>query len=163
MHTIIIDAYNLIHKIDELRTLLSQDQDICVDTMITKLQSHFYQKGYKVVLVFDGMGKNKHQGNIEVKFSKTQVGNKYENADALIKVLIDKSRSPKLVLVVSSDREVTAYAKISGCKIQSGDSFWGEVKDQRIIRRDAYRESKEKPDHVTKGEVDYFLKEFNKK
>ena len=162
MESIIIDAYNLIHKVAELRVLLQQDQDVCVDTMIAKLQNHYGRAG-KVILVFDGMGKNKTLGNISVKFSKTEIANKYENADALIKHLIEKSRNTKLVRVVSSDREITWFAKDCGCKIQSADSFWGEVKDKRIQIVEAVRESKEKPSVVTKGEVDYFLKAFGVK
>jgi predicted RNA-binding protein with PIN domain len=163
METIIIDAYNLMHKVPELRFLLEQDQDICVDTMIQKLSSHYFGKGMKIILVFDGMGKNKTQQNIEVKFSKTQVGNKYENADEYIKHLIESSRHPKKTKIVSSDRGITWFAKDCGCKIQSADSFWGEVKEKRIQRIEQIRESKEKPDYVTKGEVEYFLREFSKR
>ncbi len=162
METIIIDAYNLMHKVAELRVLLKQDQDICVDTMIAKLQSH-YGRANKVMLVFDGMGKNRTLGNISVKFCKTEIANKYENADNLIKHLIEKSRNTKLVRVVSSDREITWFAKDCGCKIQSAESFWGEVKDKRIQIIEGIRESREKPNVVTRGEVDYFLKAFGVK
>jgi len=162
METVIIDAYNLMHKVSELRVLLDQDQDICVDTMIQKLSSHYFGKGIKIVLVFDGMGKNTTKYNIDVKFSKTQAGNKYENADEYIKHLINSSKHPKKTKVVTSDREISWYAKDSGCRIQSADSFWGEVKDKRILRMEQLRESKEKPDFVTKGEVEFFLKKFTK-
>lgn len=162
METIIIDAYNLMHKVAELRVLLKQDQDVCVDTMIAKLQSH-YGRANKVLLVFDGMGKNRTLGNISVKFCKTEIANKYENADNMIKHLIEKTRNRKLVRVVSSDREITWFAKDCGCKIQSAESFWGEVKDKRIQIVGAVRESREKPNVVTRGEVDYFLKAFGVK
>ncbi|MCC6866817.1 MAG: NYN domain-containing protein [Ignavibacteria bacterium] len=163
METIIIDAYNLMHKAAELQILLQQSQDICVDTMVTKLKSHYFGKSIKCVLVFDGFGKNKHDGNIDVKFSKTSVGPDYGQADALIKHLIEKSRNPRLLKVVSSDREVTSFAKECGSRILSSESFWGEVKEKRITRIEAIRESKEKPDVVTQGEFEFLLKEFTKK
>lgn len=151
------------HKVAELKILLQQSQDICVDTMVSKLKSHYFGRGVKCVLVFDGFGKNKHDGNIDVKFSKTGVGPDYGHADALIKHLIEKSRNPKLLKVVSSDREVVAFAKECGARILSSESFWGEVKERRIDRIESLKESKEKPDVVTRGEFDFLLKEFTKK
>jgi predicted RNA-binding protein with PIN domain len=162
METIIIDAYNLMHKVSELRILLQQSQDACVDAMVSKLQSHYFNRGVKCILVFDGYGKNKHERNIEVKFSKTDVGPDYGHADALIKHLVDKSRNPKLLKIVSSDRDITFFAKECGARIQTSDSFWGEVKDRRIERIDEIRESKEKPEIVTKREFDFLMKEFTK-
>jgi predicted RNA-binding protein with PIN domain len=163
METIIIDAYNLMHKVTELRLLLAQSQDICVDTMVSKLSSHYFGKGIKCILVFDGFGKNKHEHNIDVKFAKTGVGPDYGHADALIKHLVDKARNPKLLKIVSSDRDITFFAKECGSRIQTSESFWGEVKDRRIDRIEAIRESKEKPEIVTKGEFDFLMKEFTKK
>ena len=151
------------HKVTELRLLLTQTHDICVDTMIEKLKSHFWGKGIKCTLVFDGFGQNKHENNINVKFSKTGVGPDYGTADALIKHLIEKSKNPKLLKIVSSDREVSSFAKECGSRILSSESFWGEVKDRRTERNDAYRESKEKPAVVTRTEFDFLLKEFTKK
>lgn len=163
METIIIDAYNLMHKVAELKILLQQSQDICVDTMVSKFKSHYFGRGVKCVLVFDGFGKNKHDGNIDVKFAKTGVGPDYGHADALIKHLIEKSRNPKLLKVVSSDRDVVSFAKECGSRILSSESFWGEVKERRIDRIEAIRESKEKPEAVTRGEFEFLLKEFTKK
>ena len=163
MDTIIIDAYNLMHKVSELRLLLAQSQDICVDTMIAKLNGHFFNRGVKVILVFDGLGKNKHDHNLEVKFAKTDVGTDWGNADTLIKHLVEKAKNPKLLKIVSSDREITWFAKECGCRIQTAEGFWGEVKERRIDRAEAIRDSKEKPDVVTRTEFDYLLKEFTKK
>jgi predicted RNA-binding protein with PIN domain len=162
LETIIIDAYNLIHKVSELRILLQQSQDACVDAMVSKLHSHYFGRKTKCILVFDGYGKNRHDQNIDVKFSKTDTGPDYGHADALIKHLVEKSRNPKLLKIVSSDREITFYAKDCGARIQTADTFWGEVKDRRIERIEDIRSSKEKPEIVTKGEFDYLLKEFKK-
>ena len=162
METIIIDAYNLMHKVSELKILMQQSQDITVDTMVSKLQGHFQGKSAKIVLVFDGLGKNRSEGNINVKFARTDIGPDYGNADELIKHLVEKAKNPKLLRIVSSDREITWFAKDCGCKIQSSDSFWGEMKERRSIRAVARREAKEKPDIVTKSEFEYMIKEFKK-
>lgn len=151
------------HKVAELQLLLKQSQDTCVDTMTAKLHSHYFGKGFKIILVFDGYGKNKHEQNIEVKFAKTGVGPDYGHADALIKHLIEKARNPKLIKVVSSDRDITFFAKECGAKIQTAESFWGEVKESRIERAEIYKEENEKPSVVSKNEFDFFMKEFKKK
>lgn len=164
METIIIDAYNLMHKVKELQVLLKQSQDVAVDTMIAKLQSHFHHTKIKLVLVFDGYGLNRHGGNINVKFSKTDTGNNFMNADELIKDLIDRSRNPKLLKIVSSDNSITLYARDSGCRIQSSASFWGELKEKQFKQNiTGSKEGSEKPQAVTRGELEFLLKEFNRK
>ena len=162
METIIIDTYNIMHKVRALHLLLKQEQDVIVDTMILKMQSYFNRRGVKITLVFDGYGKNKHSGNVEVKFSQTNVSHGYENADMLIKALIDKTRNKKLIRVVSSDNEVTNYARECGCKIQSAQGFWGELKEKKIMRMIREGDVNEKPQEVTRIEFDYLLKEFKK-
>ncbi|MFI5144190.1 MAG: NYN domain-containing protein [Ignavibacteria bacterium] len=162
METIIIDSYNLMHKVKELHILLKQDQDVTVDTMVAKMQSYFTNNRVKVILAFDGYGKNKHMGNIDAKFSKTNTSHGYENADELIKALIEKTRNKKLIKVVSSDNEVTNFARECGCKVQGSASFWGELKEKRVIRMKRSGELSEKPQVVTRGEFEYLLKEFKK-
>ena len=131
--------------------------------MIAKMQSFFYKSGIKIILVFDGYGKNKHSGNIDAKFAKTNVGHGYENADLLIKALIEKTRNKKLIRVVSSDREITNFARECGCRIQSASGFWDELKNKRIMRRIREGDINEKPQVVSRVEFDYLLKEFTKK
>lgn len=163
MEKIIIDAFNLMHRVSELGFLLKQSQDALVDTMVSKLHGHFFNTKVKVILVFDGLGKNKSFKNIEVKFSKTEAANNYESADAYIKEMISKARNPKLVKIISSDKEISWYAKECGCRTQTSESFWGEIKNKRVQQLEDEADSKEKPEHVTKSEFEFFIKQFNKK
>jgi predicted RNA-binding protein with PIN domain len=163
METIFVDAYNLMHKVPELKILLKQDRDICVDIMVAKMQGHFTESGRKVILVFDGHGQNRHLKNIEVKFSSTDITHNYGNADKMIKAMIDRFRNKKLLKVVSSDNEVAWYARECGAKIQSSKSFWGELKDKKYKQRLSTRDTDEKPQVVTRGELEYLLKLFTKK
>jgi predicted RNA-binding protein with PIN domain len=163
METIIVDAYNLMHKVPELKVLLKQDKEICVDIMAAKLQGYFAGSARKVVLVFDGHGQNRHMKNLDVKFAKTDIAHDYGNADKLIKSIIDRSRNKKLLRVVSSDNEISWYASACGAKVQSSKSFWGELKGKRLMKKIANRDVDEKPQVVTKGEIEYLLKLFTKK
>ena len=163
METIIVDAYNLMHKVRELQILLKQTQEVAVDIMIAKFQSHFHGSKTKIVIVFDGYGLNKQAGNIMVKFAKTNVGHHYENADDLILATIDKTRNKKLITVVSSDNSITLHARDASCRIQSSASFWSDLKDKRTLRNTRLSESSEKPQVVTRGEIEYLLKQFTRK
>jgi predicted RNA-binding protein with PIN domain len=116
-----------------------------------------------VILVFDGHGKNKISRNIEAKFASTDITHSYDNADGLIKAIIDRSKNKKLLNVVSSDNEIKWYAGDSGCNVISSKSFWDELKIRRTQKENLLRESNEKPQDVTKGEVEYLLKQFTKK
>lgn len=160
METILVDAYNLMHKVPELKVLLKQNQDVCVDIMVAKMQGHFTGSGRKVILVFDGHGQNRHLKNIEVKFSRTDITHDYGDADKMIKAMIDKFRNKKLLKVVSSDNEVSWYARECGAKVLSSKSFWGELKDKKTKQRIANQDVNEKPQVVTKGELEYLLKLF---
>jgi predicted RNA-binding protein with PIN domain len=151
------------HKIPELKNLLSSEQDIIVDTMTAKLQNHFYNSRNKVILVFDGHGKNKSLKNIEVKFASTDITPTYDDADKLIKSIIDRSRNKKLLTIITSDNGIKLYARDSGCNVWSSRSFWSELKRKKTRKEDLLRESNEKPQVVTKGEIEYLLKEFTKR
>jgi predicted RNA-binding protein with PIN domain len=163
METIIVDAYNLMHKIPELKVLLKQARDISIDMMIAKVQGHFTGSGRRVILVFDGHGQNRHMKNVDVKFSSTDITHDYGNADRMIKAIIDRTRNKKLLRVVSSDNEIIFYARECGAKVMSSKSFWGELKEKRLKRKIANQDIDEKPKVVTKGELEYLLKVFTKK
>lgn len=163
METIIIDAYNLMHKVPELKSLLKKDRSVFSEALIAKMQSHFYRRKAEVILVFDGHGQNKHSGNITLKFSKTDVGNSYHSADEMIKEMIEKKRNKKLLKIVSSDNEINWFARECGCVVQDSGSFWEDVKQRRRKLKTAYLESHEKPQELSKGEFEYLLKQFKKK
>jgi len=160
VETLIIDAYNLMHRVGDLRFLLSQPQDVCSDSLCAKLTGYFHGKKVKCIIIFDGFGMNKHEGNISVKYSKTATGTDYGSADKLIKHLIENAKNPKLLRVISSDREITLFARSCGAKVQASESFWGEVRENRAESASRKEDMNEKPEIITKGEFEFFLKKF---
>ncbi|MCM8787021.1 MAG: NYN domain-containing protein [Candidatus Omnitrophica bacterium] len=99
----IIDAFNLFHKIKNLKKSNSPHQDLII--YIHKYKLTGSQKN-KVIIVFDGYKQQSFINyNFEILFS-------YQNsADNVIKNLIDKYVNKNEVFVVSDDIEIRNFAK----------------------------------------------------
>ena len=112
---IIIDGYNLIGTCHS--NLAEQRQDL-----IRLLSEYKKVKGHDITLVFDGWksGSNKEEsrtiGGVRVVYSRLG-----EKADLVVKGIISQER--KEWIVVSSDREIAAYAWACGSVPVSSERF----------------------------------------
>jgi len=84
----------------------------------------------KITVVFDGYPKvsaqNLAETDIDVVFSRE------ETADARIKRMVEASKSPKNIVVVSDDREIIFFVKSVGCRSMGVEEFINpQVKPQR--------------------------------
>lgn len=72
-------------------------------------------------MVFDGYPKasaqNLEKNNIDVLFSRE------ETADARIKRMVEASKNPKNITVVSDDREIIFFVKSVGCRSMGVEEF----------------------------------------
>ncbi len=118
MKRLIIDGYNLVHCLGHplsLQTLerarKSLEQMLCAYALAKKVE---------ITVVYDGrgvLGSCETHGSLHIIF--TPEG---ESADERIKSLIDVSRSRSLT-VVSSDRSICDYARVSGVASLSCQDF----------------------------------------
>jgi len=129
---ILVDGYNLIYHFPELRKHMERDLEESRDQFINHISIYAREKKVDIVVIFDGDGRTFHEpGNypdIGVVFS-----NHPENADQLIKRLIDCEKKSVELTVVSSDREIADYARLSGVKALSSQAF-AYLMDQRPDR-----------------------------
>ncbi len=121
MKKIIVDGYNLIHAIPELKNKLSHDLEAARNDLLNLLIRYRNKKKVNITVIFDG-----RPGSIEdqemKKGLKVQFSQAPEKADQVIKRMIDKIEGEKGVMVVSSDREIFDYAKVCGlARIKSGE------------------------------------------
>ena len=152
--TYIIDANNVIHRHPELREHARKDIEGAGERFIA-LVSGFSGKGRKkVVLVFDGTRGRRVSGTQPVQVIVPESG---ENADLTIKKLVDKSKNPRNIVVVSSDAEVTRYGKLNGCRIMSAEEFI------TMISRRENSPGDEKPSSVSGTEKENWLRLFGEK
>ncbi len=115
---LVVDGYNLLG----VRGGLRGDVEARREALIRELAGYRQRKGYPLTVVFDGWrsGQAVEHGEwregIEVVYSR-----KGETADTVIKRLAAKFGSD--AAVVSSDREVTAFARAHGSTIISSGEF----------------------------------------
>lgn len=118
----IIDGYNLLHKFWDLKSRMDQDLEDARERLMIRLSGYKQRKNAEFVVVFDGNQphppREKRRMGLLVYFSQ-----KGETADSVIKKLVDRSAKSKDVIVVSSDREVAGYAKLSGKKAIGATEF----------------------------------------
>ncbi len=119
---IIIDGYNLIRQSPDLSRLDHRNLQSGREALIDLLAGYKKIKAHKITVVFDGTRapgftpeRDRHKG-IAVVFSR-----RGETADNVIKNMAAREREG--ALVVSSDRDVTAFAQSRGAAIIESPAF----------------------------------------
>lgn len=120
---IVVDGYNLIRRLPELRDRESQGLEAGRAALVAMLAAYRRARGHhRITVVFDGQGGGGgpggagRVGGIDVRFSTPG-----ETADRLIARLAREGRAG--VLVVSSDREVARAAAAAGAAAGSCEEF----------------------------------------
>ncbi|MCP3954498.1 MAG: hypothetical protein GY697_20120 [Desulfobacterales bacterium] len=119
---IIIDGYNLIRQSLDLSRLDRHDLQAGREALIDLLSGYKKIKSHKITVVFDGTrapGFTPERDwckGIAVVFSR-----RGETADSVIKQMAAREREASLV--VSSDRDVTAFAEARGAAIIDSPAF----------------------------------------
>lgn len=122
---IVIDGYNLIRRVPELRALDREDLESVRDGLVQELSTYRAGKGHKITVVFDGVeavhlgGGSEKVAGISVRYSP-----RGRSADSVIK---EMCREGKADLVVTADREIMDAAKRAGVTPVSPDLFWEKV------------------------------------
>ena len=161
MNTIIIDGNNLLHKIPSFKKNFSANPDNVRKSLVEAVRGRV-RSNVKIIFVFDGHSDERTQ-NVIYSGSKT--------ADSVIRKYIEDNHEKNSLKVVSSDNEITALAKVCGCKISSSEKFWNDInsnspaKGKNINQRYIYdraedKESKEKPAGTSRKDFNEYLKHF---
>jgi len=157
--TIIIDGYNLIHKIPYLKSLLHTSLEQARERLINLLTSYGIKRNIEIVIVFDGnLMRSSHSPSrpkVKVMFSKP-----LQKADQLIKSLIEQTKHKRLLTIVSSDREIARFAKVCGCGVESSDEFYKALKRKPKAK---VNEDDKKNRTLSRTEVKEWMKIFEGK
>ena len=126
----IIDAYNTINHIQfsPIRKKIKDPQRALLEFIKNRKFGRNSQS--KITVVFDGYPKvsaqNLTETDIDVIFSRE------ETADARIKIMVEASKNPKNIVVVSDDREIIFFVKSVGARFIGVKEFINpEEKPQR--------------------------------
>jgi predicted RNA-binding protein with PIN domain len=154
----IIDGYNVIHKIPDIKELMETDLQSAREKFVFLLDNYFSAKNILVYLVFDGCNDistfNIHSTpRIRVLFSKRN-----QKADILIKILTDERKNKALTTVVSSDHEVYQYGKVSRCKVMKSEDFIKKIKAKSFDYENTIKSRT-----LSQNEIELWKQLFNKK
>lgn len=123
---LIIDGYNLLAAMGGQARREGPRSAPDRDSLVKHLSAYRQRKGHAVTIVFDGwqlgypIEGREHRLGIQVIYSK-----RGERADQVIQRLAQEFRSD--CAVVSSDREVTDYARAQGAFVMGAQEFAGKL------------------------------------
>lgn len=151
----VVDGYNLIHKLPDLKALVDSDLERSRDRLVDRLAGFALSRRVRVTVVFDGRGLSQPRGvgprGVEVVYSRAP-----ENADARIKSLIERQRNVRSWTVVSSDNSIVRFARDYGAQTIGADGFAQLLDDLRrkpATRRAAAAEKPQmRPEDVAEWE-----------
>jgi predicted RNA-binding protein with PIN domain len=172
---VLIDGHNVMFAWEGVRQAGLKDPRAGRQRVVEAASRYQAQRpGRKVTVVFDGQDpslipspKALGEGGIRVIYSRPP-----QNADMVIREMVEKAQGKEEVWVVSSDREVQSHARACGAKVFGAKSFEAEMLgrvrplDGLTVRR--LKGSKashlpspgkpEKPTRMRKMDVDFWLK-----
>jgi len=161
---IIIDAFNLTYKFPELEEMMSKGQLTAARKgLIEKIKAYLKSKKENLKLVIDGKKKpsdltaQEKIGGIEIYYSQDF------SADFLIKEFVKSSPNPKMLTVVTSDKEIITFVKKFRAKIIKSEDFAKII--TQVIAKQTFpppKLEKEINPKVSKEEVCYWEKIFKK-
>jgi hypothetical protein len=125
---VIVDGYNLLHKLPALSSLLGCDLEQARERLVSQLAGYRAARNVRVTLVFDGRGPQARPAGarlpsgVEVVYSRAP-----QTADDVIKRMLATERSPRACTVVTSDNSIILHARDFGAKVVSSAEFAGQL------------------------------------
>ncbi|MFH1825244.1 MAG: NYN domain-containing protein [Candidatus Firestonebacteria bacterium] len=126
---LIIDGYNVIKSTKFLDDFKFNELKNQREKFIFLMGNYRFKTNHKITIVFDGSKSsqefvNKENVNgLEVIYSKSG-----QIADELIKNIVENSTNPKDILVVSSDKSVSHYARMLGASTSNSEELYSKLK-----------------------------------
>jgi hypothetical protein len=174
MNTIVIDGYNLIHRVDELLAVAEKEEFESARNELEWTVSSYLaeRKGVRAVVVYDS---SHVQGKATGKRSYPGVGVRFAPCadDLVVELALKYAREGDSVRVISSDRAGIG-SQLAGerrIEVLSSDKFWSTTLaakggrkagagSKAGLRTKTAKSSREEPGKVSKTEVEYWLRAF---
>jgi predicted RNA-binding protein with PIN domain len=122
MKQYIIDGNNLIGKLPSLMILQKKDKQRNREKLAFMIDNYFNQKKAKVFLHFDGHPKESIRiNNASIVYSKNLT------ADEMIKNQVGKSKNPRNIIVITSDNNLTEYARVCSSAVIKCEEFAKDI------------------------------------
>lgn len=124
---LIVDGYNLLGVRGEMARVTTGGGEAARERLLRELAAYRQRKGHPITVVFDGWQqgpdteRREHRAGVQVVFSR-----RGEQADQVIQRLTDEFGAD--CAVVSSDREVVAFARVRGALTISASEFEAKLR-----------------------------------
>jgi predicted RNA-binding protein with PIN domain len=122
MRRYVVDGYNLMHQMPELRKRIETDLEGCREALLARLAGFAHRKSAPVTVIFDGARDAGRPPNrwkaLEVRFSIPP-----QKADPVIKAVIAARKKGEDMVIVTSDRDIGMYARLCGVRVESAQAF----------------------------------------
>lgn len=154
MKYVIIDGYNLLHKIPRLKNLMKENPDSAQMSLLETVRRSM-NHGERLVLVLDGYS-NFRSSDIIYSGNVT--------ADEVIRSFIEDHYAKDSITVVSSDSYITGLAKVCGCEVIKSEDFvkLNKLSDLPLPRKEKKETNEEeKPTDISKKDLEEFKKYFS--
>jgi len=126
MKQYIIDGNNLVGKLPSLKILQKKDKQGSREKLAFVIDNYFNQKNAKVFLHFDGHPKEPIRiNNASIIYSANL------SADEKIKNQIGRSTNPRNIIVVTSDNNLTEYARVCSSTVIKCEEFVKNILHQK--------------------------------
>lgn len=119
----IIDGNNLLGKDRSLSHLQKKNKQQSREKLAFMLSRYFSKKIASVSLHYDGFEKEIiRASNIKIIYSGSN------SADDKIKSEIERSKNPRNIILVTSDRNLMEFGKVCSCKVIKSEEFVKQLK-----------------------------------
>ncbi len=129
---IIIDGYNLIRRVPQLREIDRADLEEAREFLLRELSAYRSGKGHRITVVFDGAG-SIHLGGSRHKVGGVTVVYSPQGRDA-DSVILEMLRQGQADVAVSGDREIADAAVRAGVTPVTPERFWDRVQEEEYRR-----------------------------
>ena len=163
---LLIDGYNLLHVtgiFDHGKGPggFQRTRDALIRFLIASIEEKQHKR---TTVVFDaaqapsGLPAKVSHGQITVRYAKG-----YPDADTLIEEIIEQHRSPRSLVVVSSDHRIQRAARRRGADYIDSDLWYAKLRRQQRMRDQGQKQIRpEKPSgKLSESEINYWLEEFS--
>ncbi|MBN1895955.1 NYN domain-containing protein [bacterium] len=128
---ILVDGYNLIHHMPDLKRQMSQDLRMAREKLIDRIAASRHGCKADITVVFDGSGAagqgSSGRSGIRIVFSRPP-----EKADPVLKRMMEKKARGSQMTIVTSDGEIARFARLCGVKAVASSVWAKELKNKRL-------------------------------
>ncbi len=136
----LIDGYNVIHKMPQLKPLLRDNFEGARDAFIERVARFCGSGGCRVRIVFDGRGRRAESvttspriAGLEVVYSSAR-----QSADAYIERSVYMDPEKRHIVVVSGDTGIREICRNLGAMVMGPDNFIATMREAAGSSREAF-------------------------